>query len=75
MPTPVSLEIAEASPISISRIAKWIFNLHHLASAALLICALNCGVCLAITCYGLTILLIAWSLKLTHDRNLRFQSS
>ena len=70
-------DLADPSPpsqVGFGRFCRFVFNLHHLANATLLLCALNAGLSLALTCYGLTIALAYLSLKTTHDRNMRYQS-
>jgi hypothetical protein len=53
-------------------ILKLLCNTHHILCLALVVCAYNLAIGIALACYGATIGLVLLSLRLTRERNLRF---
>lgn len=54
------------------RVLKLLCNAHHVFCLTLLIYTFDVAVGLALACYGATIGLVLFALRMTHDRNVRY---
>ena len=62
----------ESISITGRRVLKLLCNAHHVFCLALVTFSFDVAVGLALACYGATIGLILFALRMTHDRNMRY---